>query len=61
MTTVFTTHGLVDRSQLELTPVISESPTAVEVALEWRLNGELVRRDLWVNVLRPPQMEMVNG
>lgn len=50
---VYTTKGLVERSELTVKDVVNESENARECATEWYLGGELVRRDAWVNVLRP--------
>ena len=61
MRQVFTTKGLVDRDRLAMRPVITESQHSVEVALEWTLGDELVRRDLWVNLLQHPQMQAASG
>jgi len=49
---VITTQGLIDRARLERTVHCTDEPGKVIVAVEWRLNDELVRRDVWVNVLR---------
>lgn len=49
---IYTTKGLVERDQLEVKDVISEEDNARVIATEWYLNGELVRRDVNVNILR---------
>lgn len=49
---VLTTLGLVERSELEVKDVISEEDNARVSATEWYKDGELVRRDVNVNVLR---------
>lgn len=49
---VQTTKGLLDRSQLEVKDVVVEEDNARITATEWYLSGELVRRDVNVNVLR---------
>lgn len=49
---VLTTAGLIERDRLQVKDIVTESDNAREFATEWRLNGELVRRDVWVNVLR---------
>jgi hypothetical protein len=46
-----TTLGLIDRAKLERTVHCTDEPGKVIVAIEWRLNADLVRRDEWVNVL----------
>lgn len=63
MSTVFTTKGLVDRSRLEVKDIVEEHDNARVTATEWLLDGELVRRDVHVNVLRglditPEQSQM---
>ena len=47
-----TIKGLIDRSDLEVKDVIVEEDNARITATEWYLSGELVRRDVNVNVLR---------
>lgn len=49
---IYTTHDLVDRELLEVTDHITWEDNARVIATEWRLNGELVRRDVYVNCLR---------
>lgn len=49
---IYTTHGLVPRAELEVHDVVSWEPNARVTATEWRRNGELVRRDVNVNILR---------
>ena len=48
---VQTTKGIVDRSLLEVKDIVTEQDTARCMATEWYLDGELVRRDVWVSVL----------
>ena len=42
-----TTHGLLDPATLKRTIGFDEDPQSYTVWVEWRLNGELVRRDAW--------------
>jgi hypothetical protein len=49
---IYTTKGLVEIEQLEVTDIITLEDSARVTATEWRLNGELVRRDVNVNILR---------
>lgn len=49
---VHTTKGMIDRELLTATDIISEEENARVVATEWHLNGELVRRDVAVSILR---------
>jgi len=48
MATILTTHGDVDESQLARTVGFEERPTEFVVWVEYRLDGELVRRDCHV-------------
>jgi hypothetical protein len=48
---VWTKDGPVDRSELVATDVVTENETARVVATEWHRAGELVRRDVHVNIL----------
>lgn len=52
MPLVSTQNGLIDKSRLQVTDVITVEENARVVATEWRLAGEIVRRDVWVNSLR---------
>jgi hypothetical protein len=45
MAQINTTHGLVDESRLARTVGFEDRPTEFVVWVEWRLDGELVRRD----------------
>lgn len=49
---VITTRGLIARELLEVTDHIEWHDNARVTATEWRLDGELVRRDVHANVLR---------
>lgn len=49
---VWTTKGLIDRGRLVVTDIINEEDNARSIATEWHLNGELVRRDVAVSILR---------
>jgi hypothetical protein len=52
---VHTTHGLVDRDELDIKDIITEGPNDRTIATEWRLksdpDGVPVRRDVWVSML----------
>lgn len=65
---VATTKGLVDRDKLVRTFLIEEDARAVVIATEWRLlsedgvtGGELVRRDLAVQMLRAGETAVIAG
>ena len=49
---VQTKVGMVPREKLVVSHVQDESDTAFEAATEFYLEGELVRRDAWVNMKR---------
>jgi hypothetical protein len=53
---IFTTRGLVEKDQLQITDITTWEDNARVTATEWRLNGELVRRDVHVNILRGLEM-----
>lgn len=52
MELVYTTLGLVPRNELDITDVTEWHDNARVTATEWRKDGELVRRDVHVNILR---------
>lgn len=51
MNLVHTTKGLIERSRLVASDIVSEEDNARVIATEWRLDGVLVRRDVNVNIL----------
>lgn len=53
---VQTTKGLIDRSALDVRDIVEEHDNARVNATEWFLNGELVRRDVNVNILRGAEL-----
>jgi hypothetical protein len=54
---VMTTKGLIEAADLDPQDFITWSDNARVIATEWRLQGELVRRDVWVSALRPIEGE----
>lgn len=52
MTLVHTTLGELPIDQLEIKDIIEIHDNARVLATEWRKDGELVRRDVHVSVLR---------
>lgn len=48
---VHTTKGLIDRHRLSVTDIVTDEDNARVTATEWHLDGELVRRDVNVNIL----------
>ena len=53
---VHTTKGLIERDLLEVTDIVTEEDNARVIATEWRLDGELVKRDVHVSILRGQAM-----
>lgn len=53
---VQTTKGLIERDTLEVRDIVEEHDNARVNATEWFLDGELVRRDVNVNVLRGAEL-----
>jgi len=53
---VQTNKGLLQRSELVVTDIISDEDNARVTATEWRYGDELVRRDVNVNILRGIEM-----
>lgn len=51
MNMVQTTKGLVEESLLVVRDVVTKDQNARILATEWFLDGELVRRDVNVNIL----------
>jgi hypothetical protein len=58
---VYTTKGLIRRDQLDIQDVVEWHDNARVTATEWRLAGELVRRDVNVNLLRGVTMAGEQG
>lgn len=51
MSKVITNKGLIDRDLLDVKDIVTDEPSARVIATEWYLEGELVRRDVNVNIL----------
>lgn len=58
---VMTTAGLVELDQLHVTDVVEVGDNHRKIATEFRLDGELVRRDVAVSMLRGLSMEGTPG
>ena len=58
---VYTTQGLIEADQLQVTDVVTMEDNARVIATEWRLGDELVRRDVWVSVLRQQDLTAAAG
>lgn len=52
MNQVHTIKGLIDRDRLTVEDIVNEDGNSRAIATEWRLDGELVRRDVHVMILR---------
>jgi hypothetical protein len=48
---VHTTKGLIERERLIVKDIITEGPNDRSIATEWFLDGELVKREVWVSML----------
>lgn len=49
---VYTTKGLIERDRLETKDIVNDEDVGSRaIATEWYLDGELVRRDVWVSLL----------
>lgn len=58
---VSTKVGLVERNRLEVRDIIDDQDSARVTATEWYLDGELVRRDVHVNILRGQELNSTQG
>jgi hypothetical protein len=58
---VATCEGEVDREELEVRDLVSEDDNARVIATEWRREGRLVRRDVFVNMLRGVAVGVKSG
>lgn len=47
---IITTLGEIDRDKLEVKDVVTEQPGSRAIATEYYFQGELVRRDVTVNM-----------
>jgi hypothetical protein len=50
---VLTTKGLLERADLTVKDIVSESDNARTVATEYYLGEELVKRSVWIDAWRP--------
>ncbi len=58
---VLTTQGPIDLSLLDVHDVVEICDNTRKVASEFRLNGELVRRDVAVSMLMPLESRATEG
>lgn len=58
---VYTTKGLVPFDRLEIKEIRDAGDNHISVGREWYLDGEMVRRDAWVTILRGHALESEQG
>ena len=58
---VMTTQGPLDLDTLAVSDVVEVVDNARKVATEFRLNDELVRRDVAISMLMPPESAQMTG
>lgn len=58
---VQTIKGLIDSDQLEVRDVVEWGDNHRSIATEWRHNGELVKRDVHVILLRGASVGVAQG
>lgn len=58
---VHTTKGLLERDALDMKYAMQFHDNAHVVAVEWYHEGEMVRRDVHVSVLRGPEVQVSEG
>lgn len=58
---VLTTKGLIPFEDLDVTDVVKDTDNSRDIATEYRLSGELVRRDVAVSILRPLTVDYTEG
>lgn len=61
MIQVWTTKGPLNREDLEVIDLLKETETTREKITEWYYKGELVRRDGWVSLLMPADIQATQG
>jgi hypothetical protein len=61
MSMVHTTKGLIARERLVASDIVSDEESARVTATEWHLDGELVRRDVHVNILSGQALNSEQG
>lgn len=61
MPLVDTTVGLVDLDKLQVSDIVSYAPAGRVIVTEWRLNGELVRKDLYGNAFSGIEVNVDQG
>ena len=58
---VFTTRGLVELSQLAVSDNVEIGDGYRKVIVQYRLDDEIVRQSVFVDVLRPSDASAANG
>jgi hypothetical protein len=61
MEMVDTIHGPIPRNELSYTDSVVEDEYAVNTARVWTRNGEVVRRDAWVDLKRGVEAAIHKG
>ena len=56
MSMVHTIKGLIPREKLVVEDIVTEEDNARVIATEWKLNGEIVKRDVHVVILQGQAM-----
>lgn len=58
---VLTTKGLVELSDMDVQDIVEVADNHRKVATEYRLNGELVKRSVSVDIFRPLMSGVTHG
>jgi hypothetical protein len=59
---IWTALGVVDRSGLTYFEGNQRSPASIDHYREWSMDGKIVRRDVWIEVIEPPSaISQANG
>lgn len=58
---VITTKGLIEYGELTVNDIVEVGDNHRKIATEYRHQGELVRRDVVINVFRPLISDAVEG
>lgn len=58
---VLTTKGMIEYGELTVNDIVEVADNHRKIATEYHLGGELVRRDVVVNIFRPLTSELAEG
>lgn len=53
---VLTTKGPIERELMEVRDIVTYGDYSRTIATEWRLKGELVKREVWTSILMPLEL-----